>query len=65
MHVLRSPRGFLTKEAALRAILYRMERSPAYRPRGYAVGMAGILQAREHLEAWQELLEDYYGEGSA
>lgn len=58
-------RTYLTREAALRAILYRMAVEPSYRPSGYAPGQAGLDQAADYLEDVAEALCDHQTEGDS
>ncbi len=58
-------RTYLTKEASLRALLYRMSQQPAYRPSGYAPGQAGLDQVEDYLEDAAEALRDHQTEGDS
>ncbi|GEM_PF-3275394 len=60
-----SRRTYLTLEAAVGSILQKMEQEPAYRPRGFSDGEAGLEQARECLQDVHELMKDYQAEGQA
>lgn len=56
-------RTYLTREAALRALLYRMSVQPSYRPAGIAPGQAGLDQVENYLDDAAEVLKDHQTEG--
>ena len=58
-----SGRTYLTKEAALRALIHKMSRQPDYRPKGYKRGQSGVTQAEKYLEDVREVLKDFKTEG--
>lgn len=58
-------RTYLTREAALRALLHRMSLQPAYRPSGYATGQAGLSQVEDYLEDVTEALKEHQAEGDS
>jgi len=58
-------RVYLAAEVAVRSILHKMEREPAYRPRRFNDGETGLEQARECLQDVHELMKNFQAEGQA
>lgn len=56
-------RLYLTKVAALHAVLHKMQEEQAYRPGWSLPGRAGILQAEEYLKDLKQLMEEMKTEG--
>jgi len=58
-------RSYLTREAAIGAILHAMLRSPSYQPAAYAAGPAGIAEVQEALDDLRALSGSLQSEGDA
>lgn len=58
-------RSYLTREAALGAVLHAMMQRPSYRPGAYSAGSAGIAEAQEALEDLRALSGGLQSEGDA